>query len=109
MKKTILCIITLVFLASCATANAKSGSKTFGTIDAIAVEESTFTVKGDDGTMYLFNVNEATEMERSGTWFDQDIDITDLNTGERVKVEFIATNPSYLIVEEVEVYPPRKK
>lgn len=107
MKKLILTGIALSCLATPVLAG--SSQKTFGTVDTIAVEESTFTVKGDDGNTYLFNVNEATEMEKNGSWFDEDITITDLKTGDRVQVEYFADNPDFLIVDEVEVFPPQQQ
>ena len=85
------------------------GMKTFGTVDQIMAEQNTFTVRGDDGHLYRFNVNEMTEMEKNGRWMDEDITLTDLNTGDRVQVEYFADNPEFLIVDEVEILPPKTK
>lgn len=90
MKKVLLTGLLLSCMASPVWADANKG-KTFGTIDTIAVEENTFTLKGDDGNTYLFNVNEATEMERNNSWFDEDITMTDLKTGDRVQIEYFLT------------------
>ena len=108
MKKVLLTGLLLSCMASPVWADANKG-KTFGTIDTIAVEENTFTLKGDDGNTYLFNVNEATEMERNNSWFDEDITMTDLKTGDRVQIEYFSDNPDFLIVDELEVFPPQKK
>ncbi|MBQ8346176.1 MAG: hypothetical protein IJY17_01105 [Alphaproteobacteria bacterium] len=108
MKKVLLTGLLLSCMASPVWADANKG-KTFGTIDTIAVEENTFTLKGDDGNTYLFNVNEATEMERNNSWFDEDITMTDLKTGDRVQIEYFSDNPDFLIVDELEVFPPKKK
>ena len=105
MKKELLTGLAL-FCAVASPALA-DGKKTFGTVEQIAAEENTFTVKGDDGHTYLFNVNEMTEMEKNGKWFDQEVSLTDLNTGDRVQVEYFADNPDYLIVDEVEIFPPK--
>lgn len=102
----------LTGLALCCAATSPAfadGMKTFGTVEQIAAAENTFTVRGDDGHMYLFNVNEMTEMEKNGKWFDEDVTLTDLNTGDRVQVEYFADNPNYLIVDEVEIFPPKAK
>ena len=108
MKKILLTGLILSCMASPVLAGSDKG-KTFGTIDAIAVEENNFTLKGDDGHTYLFNVNEATEMEKNSSWFDEDITITDLKTGDRVEVEYFSDNPDFLIVDELEVFSPQKK
>ena len=107
MKKEILTGLAL-FCAAASPAFA-DGMKTFGTVEKIAATENTFTVRGDDGHTYLFNVNEVTEMEKNGKWFDEDVTLTDLNTGDRVQVEYFADNPDYLIVDEVEIFPPKAK
>lgn len=85
------------------------GKKTFGTVEQVVATENTFTVRGDDGHTYLFNVNEMTELEKNGKWFDEDVSIADLNTGDRVQVEYFADNPEFLIVDEVEIFPPEGK
>lgn len=107
MKKLLLTGLILSCTAFSALAGVNKG-KTFGTVDTVAVEENTFTLKGDDGNTYLFNVNEATEMEKDNSWFDEDITMTDLKTGDRVQVEYFSDNPDFLIVDEMEVFPPRK-
>ena len=91
------------------TAQADDSVKTFGTVDTIAVESYSFTLKGDDGRVYRFHINEDSEMEKKGDWFDSDIRITDLNAGDRAKVEYFGNNPNYLIVDELTVYPAKKK
>lgn len=107
MKKKFLTGLALL----CATTSASfaDGMKTFGTVDQIMAEQNVFTVRGDDGHLYRFNVNEMTEMEKSGKWFDEDVTLTDLNTGDRVQVEYFADNPDFLIVDEVEIFPPKGK
>ncbi|MBR1777215.1 MAG: hypothetical protein IJ752_01335 [Alphaproteobacteria bacterium] len=85
------------------------GMKTFGTVEQVTAVNNTFTVRGDDGNVYLFNVNEMTEIEKNGKWFDEDLSLVDLNTGDRVQVEYFADNPGFLIVDEVEVFPPKMK
>ncbi|MBO4520045.1 MAG: hypothetical protein J5787_02445 [Alphaproteobacteria bacterium] len=107
MKKEVLTGLVL-FCATACPAFA-DGMKTFGTVEQIAAAENTFTVRGDDGHMYLFNINEMTEMEKNGKWFDEEVSLTDLNTGDRVQVEYFADNPDYLIVDEVEIFPPKTK
>lgn len=107
MKKIFLTGLVLSCLATPVLAGANEG-KTFGTVDSIAVSENTFVVKGDDGQVYLFNVNEATDMEKNGSWFDEDIEITDLKTGDRVQVEYLQSGPDFLVADEVEVYPAKK-
>lgn len=99
----------LAILCAASTPALADGMKTFGTVQQVAAMENTFTVKGDDGHTYLFNVNEMTEMEKNGKWFDEDVSLTDLNTGDRVQVEYFADNPDYLIVDEVEIFPPKGK
>lgn len=91
------------------TAQADDSVKTFGTVDTIAVESNSFTLKGDDGRVYRFHINEGSEMEKKGGWFDSDIRITDLNAGDRAKVEYFGNNPNYLIVDELTVYSAKKK
>lgn len=108
MKKIFLTGLILSCLALPAKAD-DSKSKTFGTIDTVTVAENTFTLKGDDGNTYLFNVNEATEMEKNSSWFDEDISITDLKTGDRVQIEYFSDNPDFLVVDELEIFPPQKK
>lgn len=95
----LLCAVTSPALAD--------GKKTFGTVEQVTVEDSAFTVRGDDGHLYRFNVNEMTEMEKNGKWMDEEITLTDLSTGDRVQVEYFADNPDYLIVDEVEIMPPK--
>ena len=107
MKKELLTGLVLLGAASCPAF--ADGMKTFGTVEQIMAEQNTFTVRGDDGHTYLFNVNEMTEMEKNGKWFDEDVTLTDLNTGDRVQVEYFADNPDYLIVDEVEIFPPKAK
>ena len=48
-----------------------------------------------------------TEMEKNGKWMDEEITLADLNTGDRVQVEYFVDNPDYLIVDEVEIMPPK--
>ena len=107
MKKELLTGLVLFCAASCPAL--ADGLKTFGTVERIMAEENMFTVQGDDGHTYLFNVNEMTEMEKNGKWFDEDVTLTDLNTGDRVQVEYFADNPNYLIVDEVEIFPAKAK
>ena len=107
MKKKILASFVL-FCAASFPALA-DGMKTAGTVEQVAVTENVFTVRGDNGRLYRFNVNEMTEMERNGKWFDEDVTLTDLSTGDRVQVEYFADNPDFLIVDEVEIFPPKGK
>jgi len=107
MKKNLLA--GLVLFCAAAYPALADGMKTFGTVENVAATENMFTVRGDDGHTYLFNVNEMTEMEKNGKWFDEDVSLTDLNTGDRVQVEYFADNPDYLIVDEVEIFPPKTK
>lgn len=107
MKK--ISYMVLALLCAVSSPAFADGKKTFGTVEEVVAEKNTFTVRGDDGRMYLFNVNEVTEMEKNSDWFDTDVTLTDLNTGDRVQVEYFADNPDFLIVDEVEIYPPKKK
>ena len=107
MKKEIL--MSMALLCAVSSPAFADGKKAVGTVQEIAVAKNTFTVKGDDGHVYLFNVNEMTEMEKNNRWFDEDVTLTDLNTGDRVQVEYFADNPDFLIVDEVEIYPPKQK
>lgn len=107
MNKELLAGLALLCAAS--SAAFADGKKTFGTVEQVTVADSVFTVRGDDGHLYRFNVNEMTEMEKNGKWMDEDITLTDLNTGDRVQVEYFADNPEFLIVDEVEIFPPKTK
>ena len=107
MKKKLLTGLGL--LCAVSSSAFADGMKTFGTVEQVTVEDSVFTVRGDDGHLYRFNVNEMTEMEKNGKWMDQDITLTDLNTGDRVQVDYFSDNPDFLIVDEVEVFPPKTK
>ena len=107
MKKIFL--TGLALLCAITSQASADGMKTFGTVDQIMADQNVFTVRGDDGHFYRFNVNEMTEMEKNNKWFDEDVTLTDLNTGDRVQVEYFADNPDYLIVDEVEIFPPKNK
>lgn len=106
MKKLLLSGLVLTCLASPAFAD--NDAKAFGSVVAVNPAVNSFNVKGDDGIDYVFYINEATDIEKDNEyWFDEKLQLTELNNGDRVKVEYYTNNPDYLLVDEVEVM--RKK
>lgn len=105
MKKILL---TAAFILSCfaVQANADSNKQVaFGTISAVSIENRSFSIKGDDGKAYTFQVNPKTEMEiKRKFWFDSEVELKELENGWWVKVEYYPMNPTHLVADEVDIH-----
>lgn len=106
MKKLLLTSAVALACLMPASANAASLKKVaFGTVSSVNVDNKTFSVKGDDGQNYTFQVNPKTEMEiKRDFWFDTDADLDELENGWWVKVKYYQMNPTHFIADEVDIH-----
>lgn len=104
MKK-ILFTLALALTCFVTAVHAESKKVAFGTVSAVNVDNKTFSIKGDDGKHYTFQVNPKTEMEvKHDFWFDSCVDLNELEKGWWVKVKYYPMNPTHFVADEVDIH-----